>query len=301
MIEVTPYSPKMVFERETDPDKFDVKMDVAQRDFQHSMKDYMSSGTALKLHKDTSGYFYPSPTPIVIIVNGTARSGKDTFVDICEKTFMEQGFYPGVVRMSSVDRCYTAVNDVFLKDDNRPEVRKAIENKEDAWRQFMHEVKMSWSKFCNGPTQYIINQLKQYTECDNTPAFVFMFLREPEEIKSLVDELQICGYLSLTVFISGHVKNTDWKNDCDSHVTPDAYPYDVYIRNESTLEEYQERCKKFMMHMIQYRNNARNLPEFRKYLKSEFYQEPAEMVRVIDNNDESGTYESYQLQSTFQD
>lgn len=268
MIDAVPNAPKMLFERSTDPDKFDVKMDAWQKDFQHAMQNYNIAQTLSLCRDDCGGYFYPHPMPIVIIVNGTARSGKDTFVDVCEQTYEDSGYYPACVRMSSVDKCYEAVNGIFLKGDTRPEVVQAIKNKEDAWRQFMHEVKMSWSKFCNGPTQYIINQLKDYTDCDNTPAFVFMFLREAAEIKTLVDTLKVCGYLTLTVFISGHVQNTDWNNDCDHNVTLDAYPYDVHIENTSTLEEYKDKCKKFMEQMIAYRNTAKSLPEFRKYLKA---------------------------------
>ena len=242
---------------------------TVQEQLQRYMKVPNDQKPHINLHTDELGRYYtPYQMPIVVIVNGTARSGKDTFVDICEKTYSDEGYYPACVRLSSVDLCYKAINDVLLKNDTRQEVKAAIDTKSDAWRQFMHELKMSWSKFCNGPTQYIINQLNQYTESDNTPAFVFMFLREPSEIKTLVDALKICGYLTLTVFITGNVKNTFWENECDKNVVSDAYPYDVLINNLSDLDEYRSKCRKFMLQLISFRNTARNLPMYRKYVKT---------------------------------
>lgn len=204
------------------------------------------------------------PLPIVIIVGGVARGGKNTFVDMCTSKYSyERGEFMGLVRsLSTVDLCYKAINDTLLKNDTRAEVVDAVKNKSDEWRQFMHEVKMSWTKFCDGPSNYILQQLNDavmgpinLSKTDQSkPELVFVQLREVDETRKLKKMLNDAGYLCLAVFIDGSTTTNDFNNGCDHNIVYDPEVYDVLIENKGTLNDLLEKCDSFIAKLLSFKS-----------------------------------------------
>ena len=199
--------------------------------------------------------------PIVIIINGAGGTGKDTFVNYLEKfafefsdnMFGKYNMLYGIHTTSTVDLVYEAIY-CMLNKDKRDVVKDMILKKSDEFRQFMHEIKMSWTKFNDGPMNYIISQYNNcahISECMNglfknpriqlRPKFAMTVMsREAEEIHKFKEIFNQAGVLVLTVFVDGITSAKDYKNDCDSKVTLNAYPYDLVIHNPYGHEDQLE-------------------------------------------------------------
>lgn len=177
--------------------------------------------------------------PMVVILNGPGGSGKDTLYEMIKDYMPNKN---EVLRVSTVDLVYDAM-EVLFSTETRGDVLAGKEQKEDAYRQLMHEVKMSWTKYCDGPTQYIVdyynNIVRNVSIRDIQPVkLVFTMLREPEEIVKLKEHFNKSGIIVLTMYIFGRTSPTDYQNDCDANVNnlPEGFSYDVEIDNSGDLD-----------------------------------------------------------------
>ena len=177
--------------------------------------------------------------PMVVILNGPGGSGKDTLYEMIKDYMPNKN---EVLRVSTVDLVYDAMEALF-STETRGDVLAGKEQKEDAYRQLMHEVKMSWTKYCDGPTQYIVdyynNIVKNVSTRDIQPVkLMFTMLREPEEIVKLKEHFNKSGIIVLTMYIFGRTSPTDYQNDCDANVNnlPEGFSYDVEIDNSGDLD-----------------------------------------------------------------
>ena len=225
----------------------------------------MGSIPELYGYMDEKGPFLPVKMPFLFIINGAAGTGKDTFVQYCidaakkiSTVFENEN---ACVTLSSVDKCYEAINGIFLGSDHREAIQRDIKTKGDNWRQFMHEVKMSWSKYCNGPTQYLMDQIYKETT-EHCASFIFMMLREASEIKTFVDTLGSCGYYIFSIFIDGYKTADDWKNDCDHNVHKGDFEYDFVFENKG-LKQLKNYAHVFMSEIIRYYQESDEIPYFK--------------------------------------
>lgn len=189
--------------------------------------------------------------PIVCIVNGPGRSGKDTFVEQFTAVSTETNWNLWSVRLSTVDSVYSAAELLtsMFTNDTEPayckEIDESISNKSDEYRQFLNDIKMAWSRYCDGPSRYILRRTIDLTEnYDNPPSFIFAMCREADEINHLTQVLQNAGYLVIRIYIDGKLTADDYQNDCDHNVHADSVDYDLYITNKGTLNEFIEKSKK---------------------------------------------------------
>lgn len=189
--------------------------------------------------------------PIIFIMNGYGASGKDTFLDYCD-TILPQS----IIRISTVGPVYKAVNDVLLKDDlssdgtaYRDSISKSVNTKDDAWRQFMHEVKMAWTKYCDGPIQYVLNRVEYVRKNLPEIKFIFVYSRESNEVVRFSKIFQSMGYLSARIWVQGPDEN-HWQNDCDREVVHDIVRYHYTIDNTGTLDDLKAVARDFMEKMI---------------------------------------------------
>lgn len=191
--------------------------------------------------------------PIIFLVNGYGASGKDTFLGFCNKICPNS-----IIRISTVDLVYKAINGVLLNDDvnsmgtkYRDSVAKSVETKDDAWRQFMHEVKMSWSKYSDGPVQYVLNQVNYIWTHFPEIRFIFIYSRESEEINRFSKIFQDMGYLSARIWVQGPEEN-HWDNDCDHDVVQEAVRYHYVIDNTGTLDDLKDTARDFMEMIVKF-------------------------------------------------
>lgn len=201
---------------------------------------------------------YPH-APIVLIINGPGRSGKNSFCDIIAEFFHKHPCYNvySIHLVSTVDLVYEAMR-CLLGDDARPGVQDDIAEKADDWRQLMHEIKMSWAGYCNGPIEYIVkaynmavqtnavhlyNRLYSASGAESSAnmvdvALFCLFSREPEEIRRLVKMFTEARVLCYTIYVDGVTTPEDYKNECDSNVLSENIHYDFRFINMEGTEGY---------------------------------------------------------------
>lgn len=183
------------------------------------------------------GPFYP----IIILISGAGGNGKDTFIDNCGK-------YCAAYNLSSINEIkevaktlcdYTDdlekdgyITPVFCAGKNRVE-------KTDRYRQFLHQLKMAWSDFCDGPNQVLFGNLRKTIELSLNDGenydLIFMHVREAAEIAQLKNMIEDeLGLLCVTVKVSGLIDPSAYENDCDKNV--DEYEFDFNIQNHENQE-----------------------------------------------------------------
>lgn len=150
----------------------------------------------------------------VWVLNGSARSGKDTFADIVEKWCKTQMITTEVHNISSIDLVRRAA--VLLGWDTK---------KDEKGRKFLSDLKLISSKHYNGPFKYVTEYI------NNHDGIIFVHIREPKEIEKLIKAIPETQTILLT-----RPSNDTPNNMADKNV--DKFNYDVYIQNDSTMEDY---------------------------------------------------------------
>lgn len=159
----------------------------------------------------------------LILINGYARSGKDTFTSFIRNTI------ENIDIVSSIDPIKSYVSNLISIEESL--------NKNDKLRIFLSEVKDSWIKFNDGPFKYITSiydNIKQHKH-------LITHIREIPEIIKLKNKY---NDNCITLFIERNktsepleLKNK-WKTVSD-------FKYDYYINNNSTLNNLKNECAKF--------------------------------------------------------
>ena len=161
----------------------------------------------------------------IIIINGSATSGKDEVVRMARLSKIHDG---GICSISTVETVKQACEFFF---------GCGVNEKTEKARQFWSDVKDAWSKFNNGPFRSIVSRIEHFT--DNS--YYFVHCREPEEIRKFVKHYgSDCVTLLVTrpgVGIPG--------NHADQNVE-NCY-YDYVIRNDYGLEDLKRKVEDFMV------------------------------------------------------
>jgi len=165
----------------------------------------------------------------VIVVNGVARSGKDTFVNFLEKSLDSHLF-----RVSSISSVKTFAEKIL---DVNP-------NKNDKYRKFLSDIKDSWTAYNNGPfnsmTNLIDGHLKSFSNSVTT-----VMVREPDEISKLLDYYD--GNCMAVLITRSGLPIPD--NHADMNVQ-DYDGYSNYIDNNGTLDEFREKVRIFSRKVV---------------------------------------------------
>lgn len=157
----------------------------------------------------------------VIVINGPARSGKDTLIEICRSLLKPMRL--GVETFSAID-------EVKVEAIRRGWWDGKNETKTEAVRQMLSNLKHEMIADGDRPTKYLCSKVQElHDECFR--GLVFLHCREPEEIDKLRE--QIPNLFTLHVYRPGHVYQNGAEN-----VTFDTR-YHLYIDNcwdENNLE-----------------------------------------------------------------
>lgn len=154
----------------------------------------------------------------IIIINGTGGSGKDTFVEFCSK-------YNKVMNFSSIDKV--------------KEIARLIGwdgQKTEKDRKFLSDLKKLTTVYNDMPFNSIKEAIEQFNDSDNE--ILFIHIREPEEIKKVVD-----SFNAKTLLIKRTGLANIETNNSDAGV--DNYEYDYIIEN-NTLEQLDNEAFKFV-------------------------------------------------------
>lgn len=166
----------------------------------------------------------------VIIVNGCATSGKDTFIRLCKDILGEDR----VMNASSIDCIKKIATYGGWSGNKTPRDRK-----------FLSDLKDLFTKWTNFPFKEVCKELKVF--CDlldfkkiKEDGALFICVREPEEIKKFVDALD-----ATTIFVTRkEAEELETSNHADEEVFD--YTYDYWIDNNGTIEDLKETAEFFL-------------------------------------------------------
>lgn len=163
----------------------------------------------------------------IFIINGSGGVGKDTFVELVSVELNDK-----------LKRFHTVVN--FSSVDRVKEIAKEIGwdgRKTEKDRKFLSDLKSLTRDYCDMPFQSMKNKIKEFLESEEGQV-LFLHIREPEEIKRVIDEFGAKTILIVRDSVTQITSNTSDKNVFDYH-------YDFIVDNNGTIEELQEKAKQF--------------------------------------------------------
>lgn len=164
----------------------------------------------------------------VVIVNGAARSGKDTFCQFCQEASY---FHDALtIQISSVDRIKAAAEKLGWTG-----------GKDDKSRKFLSDLKDLATEYSDAPMKYLESVYNHYaTEGD---MIIFMHIREPEEIERARKKFD-----ALTLLIKRPGVEPIQSNHADRDV--DQYDYDYLVVNNGTLDDLDKQADDFVEKVI---------------------------------------------------
>lgn len=160
----------------------------------------------------------------VIILNGKGDNGKGTFVKFCKK------YNYLTYNISTVDLMKEALSVMYVDVEKRKTCDKT--------RKLISDLKNMMSKFNDCSKKYVQTQIERLNKTLSS-YILFVDSREPEEIQWFVNNLG-----AKTMLIRGKNDNKIYGNSSDDNV--ENYNYDYYIENKGTLEELEEKARRFV-------------------------------------------------------
>ena len=161
----------------------------------------------------------------LIIVNGMARSGKDTFASLLDN-------YLCVYKYSSIDKIKAIAKQCGWDGEKTEEARA-----------FLSELKQLTTKYFDTSFKDVKAHYEDFLKNGYYDAML-VDIREPEEIAKTKEQLG-----AITVFIENNRVSQIISNQSDANVQ--NYDYDYIIKNNGTLKEFEENIKKFFCETLQ--------------------------------------------------
>jgi dephospho-CoA kinase len=155
----------------------------------------------------------------VFVINGIAGSGKDTFVSMV-------GAIVPTVNYSSVSKIKDAAK--LLGWDGE---------KDDKSRKFLSDLKRLSARYNNFPFKCMVKKIIDFFD-DDIHEFLFLHIREPEEIERIVRLFKI-----QTVLVKNDNVKQVTSNRSDAEVY--EYDYDIIINNSGDLASLNKTAEKF--------------------------------------------------------
>lgn len=165
----------------------------------------------------------------VIIVNGLAQSGKDTFVDFCKEVAPKY-----VYSMSTVDFIKRIATEGGWNGEKTPEARR-----------YLSDLKKIFVEWLDAPYKEVERKIRtiemneiQYG-LESNDFYLFIHCREPEEINKMVKGL---GARTVLIMRPGVERVTSNNSDLDA----EDYDYDYFIKNDGDLDDLRTKANLFM-------------------------------------------------------
>lgn len=189
---------------------------------------------------------------MVIIINGGARTGKDTFVNMCDDFFWEKDIY---MSWASMIDCASAVVAYGLENYN---MHKTLDEhgsyKDEKYRKLLYDVKQALDEFDDLSFKSVIEDynffISQFylSHPDNQEKRVyFINSRETKDIKHLIKYFTEKGELVRTVYIIRPEMEIIKSNEADRQAIDDTeIEYDYTIINAGSRDEFMEKAENFV-------------------------------------------------------
>lgn len=159
----------------------------------------------------------------IFILNGSPRSGKDTFCTLIEK-------YGVVKHFSYVDFTRTMLDKMHI-DYNK---------KTDKDRQLLETINNALETYDDIPMKDICeNVLYAISKVDFRNLFIFVDIRKPDNIKRFLEKYPNAK----TLYIDD---GRELSNATESDHSVKDYDYDYYVMNDGSLTDLQNAVEKFI-------------------------------------------------------
>lgn len=166
----------------------------------------------------------------LIIINGVANSGKDTFIDM-----LIEIYGPVVKKLSTIDY----VKNIALSCGWNGKGKTA----NDRW--FLCELKSLLTKYNGGPYRHIKSQIDNILE-QKGDSIIFVICREPEEIDRFKADYES---IAMSLIIKREKANKDIPDNPSDKGVFD-YQYDDHIDNNGALSDLSLTALKFLSYLI---------------------------------------------------
>ena len=184
----------------------------------------------------------------VVIINGKPQSGKDTFCKYAQG-YCDDDESANTLIISSVDPLKEMLAQLGWDG-----------TKTDKIRDMLMDMKQLWVQNQDGPTMFLFNNILEFHKaCTGEDNIVFVHIREPEEIKKLVNALtgfESMGIdvISLLVIRKGGEDTPNQPAETrrsDDEALINSYEYDVTINNDEDLIKLQELAAEFVDKLLE--------------------------------------------------
>lgn len=184
----------------------------------------------------------------VVIINGKPQSGKDTFCKYAQG-YCDDDESANTLIISSVDPLKEMLTQLGWDG-----------TKTDKIRDMLMDMKQLWVQNQDGPTMFLFNNIIEFHKaCTGEDNIVFVHIREPEEIKKLVNALtgfESMGIdvISLLVIRKGGEDTPNQPAETrrsDDEALINSYEYDVTINNDEDLIKLQELAAEFVDKLLE--------------------------------------------------
>lgn len=184
----------------------------------------------------------------VVIINGKPQSGKDTFCKYAQG-YCDDDESANTLIISSVDPLKEMLTQLGWDG-----------TKTDKIRDMLMDMKQLWVQNQDGPTMFLFNNILEFHKaCTGEDNIVFVHIREPEEIKKLVNALtgfESMGIdvISLLVIRKGEEDTPNQPAETrrsDDEALINSYKYDVTINNDEDLIKLQELAAEFVDKLLE--------------------------------------------------
>lgn len=184
----------------------------------------------------------------VVIINGKPQSGKDTFCKYAQG-YCDDDESANTLIISSVDPLKEMLTQLGWDG-----------TKTDKIRDMLMDMKQLWVQNQDGPTMFLFNNILEFHKaCTGEDNIVFVHIREPEEIKKLVNALigfESMGIdvISLLVIRRGGEDTPNQPAETrrsDDEALINSYEYDVTINNDEDLIKLQELAAEFVDKLLE--------------------------------------------------
>ena len=184
----------------------------------------------------------------VVIINGKPQSGKDTFCKYVQG-YCDDDESANTLIISSVDPLKEMLTQLGWDG-----------TKTDKIRDMLMDMKQLWVQNQDGPTMFLFNNILEFHKaCTGEDNIVFVHIREPEEIKKLVNALT--GFESMGIDVISLLVIRESGEDTpnqpaetrrsDDEALINSYEYDVTINNDEDLIKLQELAAEFVDKLLE--------------------------------------------------
>lgn len=184
----------------------------------------------------------------VVIINGKPQSGKDTFCKYAQG-YCDDDESANTLIISSVDPLKDMLTQLGWDG-----------TKTDKIRDMLMDMKQLWVQNQDGPTMFLFNNILEFHKaCTGEDNIVFVHIREPEEIKKLVNALT--GFESMGIDVISLLVIREGGEDTpnqpaetrrsDDEALINSYKYDVTINNDEDLIKLQELAAEFVDKLLE--------------------------------------------------